>query len=93
MSDIAMRMFGAMEQSQGGKIKAGTLTDSRKEAYLDLIKVRSPYLNWEDEKKEEEAPQASLPEEEERRKFLDLYSNWANNGSPIVSSILKSQDK
>jgi hypothetical protein len=91
IADVSMRLFGSLEQATGGKIRAGSLTDSRRSAYIDLIKAKRPYYDWESiEMETKEA--APLPEEEDRKQFLKDYEKWANTGGPVVATKLDYSD-
>lgn len=84
----AMNLFGPLQQSMGGKIRAGSLTETRREAYLDLVKSQAPYFDWA-AMEETETQEVFQSEDEERKKLLAEYQNWVNTGSPPKASKLQ----
>lgn len=88
----AMNLFGPLQQSMGGKIRAGSLTETRREAYLDLVKAQAPYFDWVEMEKAE-TQEVVQSEDEERKKFMDDYQKWVNTGSsPKASKLQYSTD-
>lgn len=85
LSQAAVSLFGGLQQSRGGKIRAGALSDMRREAYLDLVSSTAPFYDWE---KIESGGQSPEDEEEERKRFLGDYNHWVNTGSlPVASNL------
>lgn len=81
-------IFGAFEQEPGGKIIGGSLTDSRRNAFMDLLRATRPFESW--DRPEEKATPSSA--EEERLQFLAEYKDWTENNGQVVATRLHYSD-
>lgn len=87
----SMFFFGPLEQGDTGKIRAGTLTQTRRESYYDFLEQLMPWIDFSQYRKPSEGSSGGTPEGEQkdREEFLSLYKDWTKNNGPVEASRLQ----
>jgi hypothetical protein len=88
---VVHQTFGSFEQEPTGHIRAGSLTKSRREAFVDLVSIMRPFEGW--TKPVDSGTQTQHGDEAgEREEFVKTYREWTEKGGPVVSTRLSYSD-
>lgn len=77
-------LFGSMEQHESGGITPGKLTELRQDVAVDYLESLAPYRDFSSWRKKKGGN-----EEDERKKFIQSYQEWAEGGKAVESDSIE----